>query len=382
MKNPKYFAPATTFLKRNSEKNIQSWIVAVDIGYSTVKVMSPTITASFPSLAIKISHDEETSGDVPESHIVYSDLDTKEKWIIGKSALDTIADKGTSMSKEISFGKKRYKDPMFIVLVRSALAVGLSRGRSLSPDGKDILIQTGNPIEDLSNADLLRKAFTGHHRFSLKIGNYKEQIFDIRILPENVYSMPQIKGTLFSATIGNPDPTLHTAIKKNLIALDGGSHGLSVFEMREGAESLPSWNYYRDLGMRRILEETATEFKKNFHINVNDFDLQKCMESGIVCLHKKNIQTAIPIRVPLNHAMNRVFTDAFKKLPPLDEYDYLIVAGGMGDAWRDLIYEAVKDIPSLKLLDGDGKTGLPLAFANVRGFYHYRLWKVTKAHNG
>ena len=61
---------------------------------------------------------------------------------------------------------------------------------------------------------------------------------------------------------------------------------------------------------------------------------------------------------------------------PLYEYDYLIITGGTGAAWSSRIREILKDMETLKIVDGNCNDTLPYVFANVRGYYMYRMTKM------
>ena len=60
---------------------------------------------------------------------------------------------------------------------------------------------------------------------------------------------------------------------------------------------------------------------------------------------------------------------------PLYEYDYLIITGGAGAAWSAKIREILKDMETLKIIDGNCNDTLPFVFANVRGYFLYRYSK-------
>ena len=61
---------------------------------------------------------------------------------------------------------------------------------------------------------------------------------------------------------------------------------------------------------------------------------------------------------------------------PLYEYDYLIITGGTGAAWSQRIRDILKDMETLKIVNGNCNDTLPFVFANVRGYYLYRMTKL------
>jgi molybdopterin biosynthesis enzyme len=63
---------------------------------------------------------------------------------------------------------------------------------------------------------------------------------------------------------------------------------------------------------------------------------------------------------------------------PLYEYDYLIITGGTSAAWANRIRETLKDMETLKIINGNCNDNIPLIFANVRGYYLYRMTKLSQ----
>ena len=54
-------------------------------------------------------------------------------------------------------------------------------------------------------------------------------------------------------------------------------------------------------------------------------------------------------------------------------------AGGTADAWKDMIREELKEMETLEIIDGNCNDNLPYIFANVRGYYLYRIAKLQAA---
>ena len=61
----------------------------------------------------------------------------------------------------------------------------------------------------------------------------------------------------------------------------------------------------------------------------------------------------------------------------LYEYDYLIVTGGTGEAWFDIINEYFKNMETLTIVRGSQNDDLPGVFANVRGYYMFRYSDIA-----
>ena len=61
----------------------------------------------------------------------------------------------------------------------------------------------------------------------------------------------------------------------------------------------------------------------------------------------------------------------------LQDEDYLVVTGGTGAAWFNIIKDYYKNMTTLKVIDGSANDNIPAIFSNVRGYYmqQYNLLK-------
>ena len=376
MLDTKKFRPDTVFQERKNGDNDKIWLIAADFGYSGVKIMSPTRIAWFPSYASRISVDRGFIGELPSTHIVYTNLENGEKWIVGKSAQDEISDRNTSITEKALFGRERYDDPMFHVIVEAGLAAGMMSGEYGNPAGKEIYVQTGYPPAYEADTDDLRDVIAGNHHFSLKIGNLPEQVFQFTILPENVYAMPQPMGSLFSVTVtmdGKRIPEMRNVMKSSCMVFDAGFGTLDLFPIKNGR--LEDCQTNDNLGMKRVLKETASLLRKKHGIDVSVPALQKYLDTGKARYHRKNISRDIPFSDLLESASSRVCEEAvawMTQMYGLYEYDYLIVTGGTSAAWMSYIKDAMKDMSTLKIVEGTNGDTLPPVFSNVRGYFLYR----------
>ena len=59
------------------------------------------------------------------------------------------------------------------------------------------------------------------------------------------------------------------------------------------------------------------------------------------------------------------------------DMDYLVVTGGTGEAWWDMIKTEFQGLRSLTVLSGNENSNLPFTFSNVRGYY-FHLYRTIK----
>ena len=68
----------------------------------------------------------------------------------------------------------------------------------------------------------------------------------------------------------------------------------------------------------------------------------------------------------------------------LIDYDYLLLTGGTGAAWQEIIKQYFAGMETLKIIGGGQNDALSHVFNNVRGYYLYQagvLRQMTAAAN-
>lgn len=87
---------------------------------------------------------------------------------------------------------------MFLVILRTGLALGHRQNQFGTPDDKPIYVQSGLPPKYLkTDTNTLKNIIAGRHHFSLRIGNAPEEVFDFTIEKSHIDIMAQPTGTLF-----------------------------------------------------------------------------------------------------------------------------------------------------------------------------------------
>lgn len=382
MENTKKFKTKTSIRNKSNGGVRGVWLCAADFGYSSVKIFSQNTVAVFPSFARKFSG--ETVGTLPESHIIYKDLTTGEQWLVGESAQNDVGQNDTTISEEAVFGRARYDDPMFLVLVRTGLGIGTRRNEFGDPDGKAVYVQTGLPPKYLkSDTRPLVKTISGRHYFSLRIGDAPEEIFDITIKPDNIGVMEQPKGTLMSVAVNNSHRFIEGSrnyFNKNVLIFDAGFGTLDIFSIVNN--HVADKQTFPEFSMKQVLKETITAVYDKYGEEVSLIGMQKCLGEGVIRCHDKFSSRNEPFEDLLDECSRRVCDEALERLGQiyrLYEFDYLIITGGTGAAWNDQIREKLKGLSSLVIIDGNqNDTTLPFLFANVRGYYMYLYEKVFR----
>lgn len=364
------------------------WLIGIDIGYSAVKYFSPNGYGIFPYFARQRDADLGNIGTPSDAFIQYTDADTGEVWTVGSVAQDTLPLTDTSDSDQTLYGRSRYTK-MFRVCTDTGLAFALTPNQYGSPDKKTIHVQSGLPPEHMDDEPMLREMLEGRHHFFLQVGSGSPVEYDFTIDNSHVDVMKQPMGSLFSVSIGENRRFVKEAssyFNGNVIVFDPGFVTLDIYPIQHN-QVMPAETNDK-LGMKQVLTETTTKIREKYGTRISVNALQRYLESGkFRCYDRKHFTSKEePLDDILSEACVHVFEGAMEKLAdacPLYEYDYLIVTGGTGAAWNDLIRDRLKGMETLKILNGNqNDPDISFVFANVRGYYMYRYLRLAKTVEG
>lgn len=385
------FKTKTEFIFRNNGKTKKVFGLAVDIGYSGTKLFGPNIVARFPSYAKKVSEDFSFITALDDDTIIYTDNVTGERWLVGEAAQNQIKATDTSDSEAALYGRERYGSPMFKVIARVGLGIGMLNKEyksDFNPEEKTLVVQTGLPERYLDmDKGWLTESISGHHSFTLQIGNHSTT-FDFDLLEENIYVMSQPKGTLYSVC-KNRDGSWHEDAKKymksSVLVFDPGFGTFDLFPINEGAVTGVG-ETFADLGMRRVMQETVARIKKQYAVEISVPAMQKYLATGTYSHIDRRSFEAVNIDFSdiLKEANEFVFNEAMTQMLnvfDLNDYSYIIVTGGTGAAWLPMIREKFAkpiELGVIKILNGNQNDTLPFVYSNVRGYYLFRFSKLKE----
>ena len=374
----KSYKTKTILIEKNNGQLAGVYPVALDIGYSAVKIFSPNKIASFPSFATPYVN-KGIIGDLPSDFISYSDLETGENWLVGSNAQADTSTNESIESDEALFGRQRYYDPMFRVIACTGIGLAMMPNRHGDIGKRKLVIQTGLPPRYTNDSDDLREALTGRHHFTLRVGNNKPVEFDFTLSSEDISIMMQPMGTFFSVVKDSKNryvSNIKDFISRNILIFDAGFGTFDLFLIKNHA--VKDSQTFSNLGMKRVFQETIEKIKKEYGVTLSVSDMQKYLETGEVKIFdRKNFRSSLkPYGHLLEEASAAVCRQAVEKMAqvyPLNEIDCLVITGGTGAAWEREIRNTFSGMDTLTILSGNrNDTSLPFIFANVRGYYMYR----------
>ena len=373
------FKTKTIFLDRENPCKKDVFVLGIDIGYSAVKGMSPNKVFCFPSYAKKIPADRITLREPRESDILYRDGNSV--WAVGEMAYNEVNPSEVLDSEEELFGRNRYYTSMFTVIARTAYGIGMLENQYGDFKDKHIRVQTGLPPKyEKSDTPYLKDALSGHHEFELKVGKRPWLKFVVDINENDIGVMSQPLGSLLSVCMdsnGNQLPKARELFSTNLIVYDPGFGTMDEYTVKHG--SVTGYETFSNLGMREIFSRTVREIQMIYGTDIQIPELQNKLERGTIKMVDRKAMTSKSFSIAgiLEKHMTDVAEENIKKLISVNNYfediNVIIVTGGLGDCFMDIIRERLEGFEDLKIISAnENDPSLTNVFSNVRGYYFYR----------
>lgn len=358
--------------------------IGIDIGYSSVKGFTPERRFVFPSFVRELKG-QLLAGDSDD--IIIKDMSDEHEWIVGKNAIDGISSDNTSFGGDEWYARKRYLSKEYRILVMAALGMAFYPDEDgKMPEGKPA-IQTGLPPAYLEgDSKLLKKAFSGKIDFTMRLGLRKAIPFHFNFSEEDIAVMPQPMGTLYSVI--TKDDGTRTEDWKNFfsgdtIIFDGGFGTLDIYTIR--GRQTEAHSSFDSLGMHEVFKRTSAKIMESYGEDVPIHALICSLGEGTVtCFDEENISTdEKPIGDFLASSSAAVADEAISKMldicKPIKDYRNLIVTGGTGAAWIDIVRKRFEKMPSMSVISGNRNDSLDPIYSNVRGYYFFCCDSLRKA---
>lgn len=376
-----------TYMKQKANIGTdKAWVVAMDIGYSSVKAMSKSGLFSFPAFATRVTDDRVMIGEALNEDIQYRD-ENNNVWDVGERAVSRVSQTDNSNSEEMLYSRNRYSNPMFLVLARVGIALGLqSYDKSDEALGSNLVLQTGLPPAYLkSDSRVLKKILSGKHEFYLKIGNSGWRKYSFELNENNIKIMGQPMGSLFSVIYGDDGKEIKDGakyMKNDLLIFDGGFGTLDTFEIRN--RTIGAMQTFDFLGMKAVLHRASEIIFRQYEEEIAVSAMQNVLRNGFITQYDyvDNVSKKIDIQNIIESANREICNEAITQIRQiynnLIDYRYLLVTGGTGEAWFDMIKEFFSKIEGLEVVAANQNTNIPQIFSNVRGYYLYCVNKLNK----
>lgn len=367
-------------------------IIALDGGYSAVKGASPERVFIFPSYAKKAPEGFEVIGKVRPTDILYRDNDTQEVWLVGQAAESMMDQTDLESTTDASlYTRYRYDSQVFKVIMATGLALGLWG----TPEGNEIILQTGLPSAyKTSDEGRLKKALAGNYNIAIKVGSGGWKDFNFTLDIDNISVMEQPQGTLNAVVFKDGELTdLGKDIMiSNSLILDIGFGTEDIFSIRSGYKN--NHQTYQDTAMRAVFDMVIQKFREAHpEAELKVFELQNYLEAGqISYFNQGDFKMEYVDFSDILEEVNRTLCEKsilrlMQDYQNMQHYKYLIVTGGTGESRFEQIKEKLSVIPSLTVLPGNlNASELSFSYANVLGYYMLRhsltMRDMKKAESG
>ena len=260
--------------------------------------------------------------------------------------------------------------------------MGLTENEYGSPKGKKLVLQTGLPPKYLeSDAGILKEAFAGSYDFDIKVGAEDWQHFGFELTESNIHVMSQPMGTLVSVAIdkdGRSTQDAERIYKSRTLIFDPGFRTTDTCLLKGiGGADKGCYETFTEVSMLMVLQKTSDEIFEKYKKRIPVPAIQSYLEKGTVeIINKRNFtSSSVDFSEILEEKNKEVCEEAIAKLCEVynyfEEIDYLVLTGGTGAAWSNLIRDKLQGMETLTILSGNRNENLPHIFSNVRGYYYY-----------
>lgn len=382
----KNFATTTQLIAKQNHTAANHWVLGIDDGFSSVKGFAPNKVFTFPNCAYKLPGGRyETFAEASNSDIVIRDQEGI--WVVGELALQMMMDTGGMNYEQEMYGRNRYFTPTFRAITKAGIALGLMKTFTGAWDGvMPITIQTGLPPKYLiADREDIKEAIAGNYDFEIKVGKMPFERYTFTIHPENVFVMDQPMGTMVSCVTDKDGVVSKEQSKllgeRTLIA-DPGFNTFDTYDI--ASKMIHGEPQTLDIGMAEILRRTAEELNSTYETNLTVTDMQMALRRGYITRFNRRARSTDRIEFSdiLERKNREVCLEAMDKLMSMYSYlqyhDNLVVTGGTGSAWFPMVKEYFSGMQTLNIISGNrNDISLSNIYSNVRGYYLYRVGKIT-----
>ncbi len=374
--NLNYLMAKNEIIPQSNSDLPRHWPIGIDLGTSGIKAFAPNKIFCFQNYAKKLTENEMI--ELSDKDILLCDgLDT---WLIGYQGLDFFNTLDAKLSDNRVYWKEAFPYQNFRVVVKAALGICLLSNDFREYKGEQIIIHAGIPPAYLrmgpAYTDRIMQVMAGDHDFELKIGTGSFDHLKFHVDERNIAFVIQPYGALLSALIPNdctaiPDdlPIIDTVT----LVLDSGFSSVdTLYFTNTGMKA----DEYRLRGLIDKFHKVARTVTKRNNICKDLLDMKKEL-MGVhlweVDHHKYRKSNREFDSLP---GMNT--EDVFKSVVDhlmrltnfMEDYKFLIISGGTGDALLSSIRNRFEIPPGLTVLSANRHdTSISNVYSNVRGIY-------------
>lgn len=353
----------------------------IDIGYSAIKVKSPNNGSVIPSLCVRVTDDEPLV--VGGTDIRYRD-DEGNVWFVGSLAKKVISSDDALSKTNNLLSRNRLQSEEFLVQIR--VAMFFCKLQDIKSDyvldERPLKIKTGLPPQYMKkDSQIIKERFIGTHKFSIKIGKYNWKEVCITIGENDVSVCRQPFGTLMSCAMNSDGQYTNVQLlHKNLLVVDPGFFSVDTLYTMQGSSRDGDSITWDNLGMKEVFQRTCNDIAKstNNQADIDVYQLEKSLSKGVVYYGSRKQEYNYVKDFKRN--LREVCLEFIKRLNAtynnMLDVDVIILTGGTGLAWKEIIEEEYKDMTGLTIMIANN--GYDIVSANVQGYYNFLVASLKK----
>lgn len=357
--------------------------IAVDVGYSSVKVISPNGRFVFPALVTELSPKDIKGVGLQvfsEGDLRYQDPAKSEQvFYMGNKVRQYIEDYNSTFNEIKFYQRERIFSEEYLILFRTAIFLGLLTADGSLVQDKPIKLVTGLPEEYLlKDSKKLKELLEKRHIYRVAVGNSQFKDIDITLSDVEVISQPV--GTYF-AIVANFNAQIRKSIftDNNVLIVDGGFHSIDTFFVRENntAGVSKTWNHF---AMYDIYKSTIQKIyeKTGELITVNRLGMLINHHKHPCVLRRETDRQEYNFTQDLIDSIRENAEELIEELKVtynnFIDIDTVLLTGGTGKVYYPIFKEKMP-VP-IELAETDG---FDITFTNVLGYYKYLIGVIKSA---
>ena len=334
-------------------------IISLDPGFDSMKVIVNGLAFKFPFNILPITYEQTRDlFQVNDDYFVIKDLITNKLFLVGQYAREKIY---TDSSKDESFiqymnkfySDKRFVDPLFIYVLRTAINLSISKFLEVEQDYdlddiKNMNITIGialpHTLRDVYGPTM-KEILAGTHKSEMTIGMMDNVHFEYTIQKDNIIVFSQTLSAIICETTdddGNMDYEKYEKLSQNgpTLILDAGYYTVGIMTVSKGVVNNETAESNTSFAMKNVNEKTAAQLP-----DVKDYMIEHLCNVNNGKMKTFNVETkkAEVFDVPsirsqqLSEVCNALIDHIDEKFNYLQAVNHVLITGGTGSSYYDQI---------------------------------------------
>jgi hypothetical protein len=321
-------------------------VVGVDVGYGVTKAVYEDQAVKFPSVAAYARPLKFQQDEISAKHPGEWMTEGSEEWFVGDLAIQQ-----TKAAEQIQLqgrdGNEEANMQFRLRMVKVALAKLFPHYRN--NEMVRIILATGLPVDHMSDAAAMKKAFAGQFNIDTTTANFTAVV-------EEVIVMPQPYGTIYSYMF-TPEGTENPQHNIKRIAVADFGRFTVDLAYDDNGDYIDPKSGSRDSGMYMVEQSVSDAYMLKYGVRPSYRDVQEIIEKGSVTVSGETVsfvpEQAEALRAMRNSALALMGQKWDKGL----EIHRILVAGGGASSAIESVKKAYRQavlVPNAQISNAIG----------------------------